>query len=228
MPDMTAALHIGLAWARPVEFSDDALSRAHAALLSPAEQAQHARFLPAETRRHYLVAHALLRRCLGAELERPPLSLEFATTDHGQPLLPDIHFSLTHTDGLVACCWCRDARVGLDAEDHRRPVDIWSLAGRVCAPAEQRWLHGSDLSILHKRFFSLWTLKEALLKGQGTGLVGDMTRAEFELSDGEVRIVGDDSWRADLIHLVDTHVVALAVEHDGPLTVTTQEVRGEV
>jgi 4'-phosphopantetheinyl transferase len=123
----------------------DAQTARDAALLDPEESAKRRRFLAAEDRRDYAAAHALLRRMLtDAAPNIAPEEWRFHRTARGKPYLPPtlagappIHFSLSHTRGLVACVISRGAAVGVDAECGSRAVDLELLITRVCSMNEQ-------------------------------------------------------------------------------------------
>lgn len=77
--------------------------------------------------------------------------------EHGKPYFPerpDIHFSISHS-GSFALCAIDFFPVGADIE-FIRPVSP-ALINRVCSEIETR----------HSGFFSLWVLKESLVKLRG-------------------------------------------------------------
>ncbi|MCM1579235.1 MAG: 4'-phosphopantetheinyl transferase superfamily protein [Ruminococcus sp.] len=83
------------------------------------------------------------------------------------PAHPEVHFSITHCRGLVACL-IEDDVCGVDAEAIL-PVRE-KAARRVFSEDELKELdkrQGSDREIF---FTSLWTLKEAYTKANGRGL----------------------------------------------------------
>lgn len=80
---------------------------------------------------------------------------------------PDIHFSISHCDGLVGCL-ISDNECGIDCE-RIRPAR-YKVARRVFSNEEFNMfeqLEGRDRDIF---FTSLWTLKEAYSKARGRGL----------------------------------------------------------
>lgn len=91
---------------------------------------------------------------------------EVRKDEHGKPFFPerpDIHFSISHS-GSFALCAVDFFPVGADIE-FIRPVTP-SLISRVCSEAETQ----------HSDFFSLWVLKESLVK-----LRGQLTASYCEL-----------------------------------------------
>ena len=92
-------------------------------------------------------------------------------TDHGRPRLSDgLAASVSHSGGLVAVAVADSSWVGIDLEQVR-PVPAADLA-RVVFEAEERDLVGDDLAV----FFDVWTVKEALAKASGSGIVDGRLR----------------------------------------------------
>ena len=87
------------------------------------------------------------------------------TGPYGKPEAPGVFFSLSHSGGCALLA-VSDADVGADLE-RLRPAPM-RTAGRVFAPEELDWLAAGEDG--DARFFTLWTLKEALLKAAGRGL----------------------------------------------------------
>lgn len=85
------------------------------------------------------------------------------------PTFPQYHFNLSHS-GSVALCVLDDHPVGADIEvirpHHPR------LAQRICSRSELAWLDKQNEK--NPVLCQLWTLKEALVKHQGTGLTVPM------------------------------------------------------
>lgn len=85
----------------------------------------------------------------------------------GRAPVPPLHLSLSHSGRLVACA-VADAPVGLDIEDRSLTRDVARLAPRVLDAEEQAWLAAQPDA--RAAFLSLWTLKEAAIKRQGSRL----------------------------------------------------------
>lgn len=58
--------------------------------------------------------------------------------------------------------------LGIDVEV-RRPIDFQSILPTICNDAERTTFHTVPPSAQSKRFYAIWTLKEAILKAIGTG-----------------------------------------------------------
>jgi 4'-phosphopantetheinyl transferase len=141
-------------------------------VLSPAERERHARFIFEKDRRIFLLAHALTRLALARYTGMDAESLEFDTNKYGKPSLrtPGFGFNLSHTRGFVALAVAREPETGVDVEDTGRTTDWAGLAPRVFTEAEQAGLWARAPQDRQRRFYELWTLKEAYIKARGMGL----------------------------------------------------------
>jgi len=140
------------------------------------EQARADRFHFARDRRIFVAAHALKRKLLSWVGDLPPTDWRFIVGRFGKPQIdpalgrPRLHFSLSHTRGLVACAVSLDHEVGLDVEASDRAGDGLDIAGRFFAPAELALLREAAPDDRPEVFVRIWTLKEAYLKATGQGL----------------------------------------------------------
>lgn len=147
---------------------------AHIDILNEQEVERMNRFHFAPDRSRYAVAHANLRRILGAYLRRPAQDICFQANRFGKPELTDedrpwpLHFSLSHSQSIAVLAVASEHPVGVDVEDVR-PIE----AEVAVAHFSDREL--SDLGRLHgdawiSGFYHCWTRKEAILKAEGVGL----------------------------------------------------------
>lgn len=141
-----------------------------AALLNISEQRreQALRYRHELGRRQCVLAYLLLKRALhdAYGLEGNPV---FDYGPHGKPLLvgrPDIHFNVSHCREAVACV-VSDRPVGIDVESIGRYRD--DLVRYTMSETEQAAIAAS--AVPDVAFTRLWTMKEALLKCSGQGLV---------------------------------------------------------
>jgi len=208
-------------WYRATEALDDTAIAAAASSLSDDEREQYGRFHFARDARDYAAAHALLRHTLSRSSERSPAEWRFEKTPAGKPLLRDagaapVAFSLSHTNGMVACAVTSAAAVGVDVERVDRCVDTATVTARFFAPQE-----AAELTRLHgdarrARFFDLWTLKEALVKALGTGIASSFTSIAFTVHAGRVTLIAPqlepDGWQFSLFAPSPVHRLAVAVQ----------------
>ncbi len=139
------------------------------AVLSDDEQQQLARFAFDADRERYLTAHWAKRKALGTLLKAEPRSLRFGARAGGKPYLigEALHFSLSHSGDWIAVAVCRHAHVGVDIEQ-ARGVACHASAARVMHPLDQI---SPQCETPEDRFLAAWSLKEAVAKCAGAGLV---------------------------------------------------------
>ena len=196
-------------------------------VLSEDERRASERFRFQKDRSQYIVAHGLLRYALSTKCSRiDATSWRFRRNRWGRPEIAEprkgaqLRFSLSHTQGLAACAVAWDVAIGIDVEDTARPLPILEIAERVFSSEERMVLEALDMKHRGRRFFQLWTLKEAYAKARGIGLSLPLERASFEVTQqAEVRAcleapLGDldGPWHFELFCPGDRHVGAIALE----------------
>jgi 4'-phosphopantetheinyl transferase len=210
-------------WFRATDGLDAAAIAAAASVLSDEERAQYARFHFVRDARDYAAAHALLRTVLSHDGDLRPESWQFERTPHGKPFLighgeARTSFSLSHAHGMVACAVTAGGiDLGVDVECLDREVDALDIATRFFSPAETQLLARLDSESRRRRFFDLWTLKEALVKATGAGLSTPLSSVAFTVgAAGDVTLeapalIDADSWQFGLFAPGPKHRLAVAV-----------------
>lgn len=162
---------------RDKEVQDPALLDRYRAFLNEEEARQHRRFIFDRHRHQYLVTRALIRSTLSAYCpEVAPPDWRFAKNPYGRPHavnLPkgrELHFNLSHAEGLVVAALSTQRAMGVDVEIMDRKVAVEQLAQRFFSFRETEDLLDLGESKQAARFFDLWTLKEAYIKACGMGL----------------------------------------------------------
>lgn len=130
---------------------------------------------------------------------------------HGKPYFPDqpgLHFNLSHS-GSRAICALSSGAVGADVETIRPRRE--SLPRKTLSDREYRWFQ--DRGGRWEDFYTLWTLKEAKVKYQGTGLnrpvqtvsVPLLEPGQAGLWDGlHFTAYGGEGWRCALCSASDS------------------------
>ncbi|KAI9067617.1 hypothetical protein FKP32DRAFT_1620097 [Trametes sanguinea] len=201
----------------------------------------------------------LLPRLLLKERGIPKAEMRFFKTQAGKPyictkLKTPIGYNVTHDNGVVAMAYSTGADLYPDPPAYRVGVDIMLLqlpkrdtfSGFVDVFSDQ--LTRLERNILlplasepqlsaHeqlRRFFLIWTLKEAYTKALGLGLGFDFSRIEYDVPNDVVRIDGQvpRGWefiRFELQNSVkDGHVenyVGVAAQYRGEDAVAESRVR---
>ncbi len=196
------------------------------ALLSPAERAALANAKAASRRQELLYGRAALRRVLAhhtalaaeqIQLHPTPQGKPRAYTPAGHPLPP---FNLAHTGDLLAIALGRGrAEVGVDLEQphSRLETDIDPIAQRHFTSAERAQLAAAGGPQKMAAFLRIWTLKEAVLKAAGSGLLAPLASVEVGVADHLIRCIqpGGDQPRQFIAHhrpLADGWHLAVARE----------------
>jgi 4'-phosphopantetheinyl transferase len=205
--------------------SDQITSLGH--FLNREERARASRFIFAKDRHLFIAAHALLRFCLSAATGDP--CLRFRVDLHGKPELdppcgePPLRFNLSHTNGLAACALSRGHDVGIDVEEVNRRVDFQLITEKFFAADEQQLVARSMPSERPEVFYRIWTLKEAIIKGIGSGLTLPLQDFAFTLDPLSLRIESNlkedaASWQVKELIPTTCHRLALAAKRT-PLTI---------
>ncbi|KAI0356587.1 hypothetical protein OH77DRAFT_1452511 [Trametes cingulata] len=157
----------------------------------------------------------LLPRLLLNERGIPVGSMRFSKTQAGKPyiateLTPPIGYNITHDNGIVAMAYSSGNglfpdppayRVGIDVMLLQLPkrdtfpgfVEVFSdqltdLEREILLPPPPSPPLSKDEGL--RRFFLIWTLKEAYTKALGLGMGFDFSRIEYDVPNDIVRIDG--------------------------------------
>lgn len=174
---------------RQLDIGGAALAAA-VATLSAAERHKAARLATATLRQRYIAARATLRCLLGRRLDLPPQAVELACGRYGKPALAgacaaaNLHFNLSHCDGLAVFAFAEGAEVGVDIERLRTMPIAEHLVASFFSHREQAAYRA--LPARHKLlgFFNAWTRKEAFVKATGEGLHHPLDAFDVSLAPG--------------------------------------------
>lgn len=144
-------------------------------ILSEDEKMRAARYRFEKDRRSFTLRRSLLRLILGRYLEIEPARLQFSYGHWGKPALAhprdgNLHFNLSHSDGVALYAVTHDGAVGVDIERVRVIQEARQIADRFFSPQEvAAWLSlpGDEQP---ESFLRHWSRKEACLKATGRGL----------------------------------------------------------
>ncbi len=202
--------------------SPSALARWQA-VLDEHETAQAARFRVGDNRYGYIAAHALARSLLATLGGQPPAAWKFRKTEKGKPEIADpatgLQFSLSHTNGFVACAAASGFAVGIDAESRERKLITADVVKAVLASGELAHLRTLPDERHQETFLRFWTLREAYVKATGQGISYPREDFSFVLDPAAIQFAnGSDSstWQFFAWHEVP-HIVSLAANHSGKI-----------
>ncbi|HEX5278233.1 MAG TPA: 4'-phosphopantetheinyl transferase superfamily protein [Fluviicoccus sp.] len=170
---MTHRLVVGLARHEGTRVD---LARELAALPEPLRESA-----PPSRQEHRLAAYIASRRLLLETLKLLPSGCQ--PTDSASHLLRRgagfPFWSVSHTQGMVACAWSTAGPCGVDLEKADRPVQAEKVIRRYFSAEEQAWLATLPERERKARFLDLWTRKEAVIKALGVGIAGHLAAIVF-------------------------------------------------
>ncbi len=205
------------AWhVNPDHISPPALHEHCSSWLSKTEQSHYAALRAPELRHRYLTGRALGRLSLSEYAAVDPAEWRFAENEFGKPQIAEpsafksLQFNIAHTEGMVVCLLSRAGEVGVDVEKISRTADIDLIARNFLSEPERASLTVLPQPERNVRFFKLWVLKEACLKGMGRGLGSGEERFTIGL-DGNGEPASIDGWHFTLHHPSKDHIAATAI-----------------
>lgn len=142
-------------------------------LLTEDECERASRFRLADARSAFILTRSSLRLLLAGYLQKSPQSVGFRLTQYGKPVLDEaseLHFNVSHTDGLALLAFAKKRRIGIDVEKIRPQPDALKLAGRFFSEHERDQLDNLSAEEVPAAFFRCWSRKEAYIKARGEGL----------------------------------------------------------
>lgn len=177
------------------------------AVLDDTERARVARLAIPRTRIEYVAAHALTRAMLSEATGEKPRAFRYEAGFKGKPIAfigdrpLDLHFNVSHTNGLVAVAASHHFELGIDVEAVDRGVDL-AVADRYFFGSEADWLARQPSDRQLECFLRLWTLKEAYIKATGRGLSQPLNEFWFDVDPPRIRFTSaiDDDERAWRFH----------------------------
>jgi phosphopantetheinyl transferase len=153
-------------------------------VLSDGERERLATISDPDTRVQHAIGRAAIR-LIGADASgRPPRTLSVKVSEAGKPWLadaPELQVSVAHTGRLVVVAACSSAAVGVDVEPALATAkDPRRLAGRLFAESEVASLQDVSDADVADWFSTVWTIKEAVGKALGVGMVPALAGAIVE------------------------------------------------
>ncbi|MFO7803379.1 MAG: 4'-phosphopantetheinyl transferase superfamily protein [Desulfovermiculus sp.] len=174
-------------------------------LLSPDEKARSKRYALWEKGRDFALARGIARHVLSGYVATPARDLVFTLSSHGKPQLATHNvqapfFNLSHSRSYVCLAISPNRRVGVDIEVKDKDVQrLDKIASFAFSAPEVHALSTYPETSRRNAFYTLWTAKEAYVKGTGEGLtrlrnISCRIRCAWRslIVQG---INGDDNWR---------------------------------
>lgn len=125
----------------------------------------------------FVQRRGILRIVLGEYLQLPPAAIRFRMNAYGKPFLCEqcnaigLQFSVSHSKDRLLIAVTLGSQIGVDIEVIRQDLDFIGLAKSFFAQEDiADILSQNDEAGGRKRFFEIWTGKEAYVKAIGEGL----------------------------------------------------------
>jgi 4'-phosphopantetheinyl transferase len=196
-------------------------------ILGREESAQAAQFSFERDRMHFIQAHGIVRQILSNYLDADAATLIFARNHHDKPYLiprangPHLEFSVSRSSNCCMLAVQLDHSIGIDVEKVRDLPQAIDIVQSYFTPAESKALSALRGAARRDAFFTLWTHKEATVKGLGISLAAHLGRIEFHLDPiGGLRLIawdGDQSvaqgWSVVRLDPAPGYVAAVASAH---------------
>ena len=155
-----------------------------AAVLTSEERLQFNQVRVAGARDSMIAGRMLLRVALSHAVRGriAPQDWRLRAAPNGKPEitgdLPQVHFSVAHTERLAVIAVSPQLPLGIDAETIEQTVES-NVASDFCCPGEQAALQMLPPHQSTREFVRLWTLKEAYAKLTGLGAAIDFSSLGF-------------------------------------------------
>jgi len=196
-------------------------------ILSVEENQKASRFYRHHDRQQFLLTRTTIRTLLS--LYEPDVAArdwDFGKDNYGKPfiknyhIIDDMQFSISHSRGLVVVALTRGSPIGVDVEATNGNGDNLGLAKRYFSKEEYANLTALPIEDQNKRFFDLWTLKEAYIKACGEGLSIPLDSFWYEFTDGgemsidflPIRNDCANAWFFCQLYPSQMHVISVAVK----------------
>ncbi|HET9394239.1 MAG TPA: 4'-phosphopantetheinyl transferase superfamily protein [Candidatus Rubrimentiphilum sp.] len=149
-------------------------------VLSRDERDRAARYSHERTRRNFAVRRSALRLILGSYAGLSPSAVLLTRVPGEKPFFvnspaPAIQYSASSSEALAVFAVTQSGRVGIDIESVGPFEGLRDVAQDVFAPGELAAILSEEAEAERlAAFFSAWTRKEAVVKCEGRGVLGDL------------------------------------------------------
>lgn len=189
-------------------------------ILNAAEQDRAGRFHHPLDRDRWVRGRAWVKQVLAQRLGVPAPSLLLKNEPDGRLTLPPeagLDFNLSHTGSWIALGIVPSGRIGIDLETVQPDFPALEIAAEFFLPEERDWVAGGTI----RRFFHLWTAKEALMKATGRGMSLPPNHIRVLVSgEKPVQVVNLEDGRASTVHTgegPDGTIAAVVLLENGSL-----------
>ena len=153
-------------------------------LMSEEKQKAVARFRFEDDRKRSVAGEMLARIMISEETDVDGDGIVFSVGENGKPFAENvnIHFNISHSADFVLCA-VNGSPVGVDIEKKREIKP--EVIKKVCTENEIKFVDEAESPDEKlRRFFEIWTFKEAYFKYVGTGIT-DFKSVDYLSFDGK-------------------------------------------
>lgn len=129
-------------------------------------------------RKRSILGEYLARKGISELCDIAPEEIKFDRTENGKPFAinADVFFSISHCNDMVVCAISKKP-IGIDIE-FLRDIEL-NVTRFACTEKDNAFIFETqNIDEQRKRFFKLWTAKEAFLKCYGKG-ISDLKTVSF-------------------------------------------------
>lgn len=176
----------------------------------------------------YLISRYLLKNLLFNYLKISSFKIKFELNAFSKPSINklmnpnELQFNISHSGEYIAIALSNNDPIGIDVEYIDDKIDMESLKDHFFSTYEkEKWRQLNNLE-KHKYFYHVWSCKESILKGIGTGLSYPPVDISFSFDEkGEPKIINAkvceyennfDLWTTKMIKNPDNYVGAFSVK----------------
>lgn len=162
-------------------------------VLDGAERKHAERIIQQGRKTEFILSRLIIKHVIHGNTGTGIQAIEILKTAEGKPYVsplkfnnpgPPYLFSLSHTTGRVAAAFSRGLEIGIDVQRIDREWNSCEeIARRFFTRREYARLCAGGEKERVSRFFTLWTLKEALLKALGRGLGMGLNHFDIDAED---------------------------------------------
>jgi len=190
--------HINL-WVVDIEdFSYEELLSLTSGWLSKQDLQRVERYQFLEHKKQLLMGRYLTRTVLSRYGQFSAGDWRFENNEYGKPsiasalleeMVEPLFFNLSHSQNKLVLAVARHEFLGVDIEYGLKPRRVEEIANRYFSNSEIEGFSGLEKSQMQKRFYDLWSLKEAYIKACGMGLAIPLNHFSFSFqSERKVEI----------------------------------------
>jgi len=195
--------------------------RGYLALLSDRERDQALRYSSNENRNRYAMAHAFLRTLLEHYLGTPATQIEIIQDNNKKPRLksesqPPIYFNLSYRGEYSLVAISGTSFIGVDVESIKEVEHISSFMSSYFSHEEkQKVLAIKNSQDRLAMLFTLWVMKEALVKALSTGISESSIHYNIcpflQQSECIPDFDSSNTWHIERINIGDYYKAACAI-----------------